>query len=506
MASPIVDMASPATFIALWPHAHAPRKIVATAAAVAAFLCFMRIITRTHRDASLSRKRSDSPLIGTSVTAYSMRTAHRIEVGDKVSLRIDRMDAGVGVGVGEVDGRHVHVAHAFVGEEIDARVMHVGKRRITATLIDVFEAHPARRDAPCLASKQAGAKCTGCPWLTLSEGAQGDLKQQALSAALGRDVDAWHVGEPWSYRHAATRVAFTLRGDLALGSYITRSHQVADMQGCLVEHPALSRAHEGIVKAAWQLRVGAFDRDDLGLRYVVLKTNGTQTVALFVAGHEDAAGVRALASEEIEGIDAAAFGVNDSDGNAIMPDEVVHVRGSYPVYRVLGHDFTIDPSGFLQPNPELMSSAYEALLCDVNGLLSGAVALELYAGQGAITRALSKGFETVEACDASVHADNRSFVQAQGVDEFLSQQDPTRQIDLLVANPPRSGMSVAVTNAVIALNPERVHLMSCGPKGLRRNLDALCKAGYAIERLEAWDALPQTPHVEVIVRLKRVGA
>jgi tRNA/tmRNA/rRNA uracil-C5-methylase (TrmA/RlmC/RlmD family) len=46
--------------------------------------------------------------------------------------------------------------------------------------------------------------------------------------------------------------------------------------------------------------------------------------------------------------------------------------------------------------------------------------------------------------------------------------------------------------------------MSCGPAGLAKDIVALASA-YRVESLRAYDTLPQTPHVELIVKLVRAG-
>ncbi|HJK89978.1 MAG TPA: hypothetical protein RMH26_04500, partial [Polyangiaceae bacterium LLY-WYZ-15_(1-7)] len=75
--------------------------------------------------------------------------------------------------------------------------------------------------------------------------------------------------------------------------------------------------------------------------------------------------------------------------------------------------------------------------------------------------------------------------------------------ELVLANPPRKGLGPKVTAQLAALGAPRVQIMSCGPKGLRRDLDALEAAGYRLAALHAWDTLPQTPHVELVAKLVR---
>ncbi|MBC7171016.1 MAG: class I SAM-dependent RNA methyltransferase, partial [Polyangiaceae bacterium] len=81
---------------------------------------------------------------------------------------------------------------------------------------------------------------------------------------------------------------------------------------------------------------------------------------------------------------------------------------------------------------------------------------------------------------------------------------PLRAPDLVVANPPRRGLGAEVTTLLRELAAPRVHIMACGPDGLAADLAALTAGGlYRLERLEAFQTLPQTPHVELVAWLER---
>ena len=45
--------------------------------------------------------------------------------------------------------------------------------------------------------------------------------------------------------------------------------------------------------------------------------------------------------------------------------------------------------------------------------------------------------------------------------------------------------------------------MSCDPCTLARDLSLLAKRGYRLDRVRAFDMLPQTPHVEAVALLVR---
>ena len=93
-------------------------------------------------------------------------------------------------------------------------------------------------------------------------------------------------------------------------------------------------------------------------------------------------------------------------------------------------------------------------------------------------------------------------IEAETVEAFLARQ--TEAPDAVVANPPRKGLGTEGTRERLRLGPGRIQLMSCGPAGLAKDIVALGSA-YRVESLRAYDTLPQTPHVELIVKLVRAG-
>jgi 23S rRNA (uracil1939-C5)-methyltransferase len=78
----------------------------------------------------------------------------------------------------------------------------------------------------------------------------------------------------------------------------------------------------------------------------------------------------------------------------------------------------------------------------------------------------------------------------------------TKTPDFVLADPPRAGLGKRVVQELIRLRPPRLHLVSCDPATLARDVAALCGAGYAFESLVLVDLFPQTYHIEAVARLR----
>jgi tRNA/tmRNA/rRNA uracil-C5-methylase (TrmA/RlmC/RlmD family) len=169
----------------------------------------------------------------------------------------------------------------------------------------------------------------------------------------------------------------------------------------------------------------------------------------------------------------------------------------------------------LQPNPEVAEQAYRSLLSahalpvagdePLSAQAAGrALAFDLYAGAGVTTRALSALFTEVRACEAHPESARALGIEPEPVESFLARAIAAGSAapDLVIANPPRKGLGAEVCRQLIALAPSALHVMSCGPEGLARDLAQLGER-FVLTELEAFDTLPQTPHVELVAKLSR---
>jgi len=138
------------------------------------------------------------------------------------------------------------------------------------------------------------------------------------------------------------------------------------------------------------------------------------------------------------------------------------------------------------------------------GDVAGHKVWDLYAGIGETTERLVRHGAIVE----SVELDRRAVAEAEAsgsaarrhtgrVEDVLRELRPP---DLVIVNPPRSGLDARVSAELERLVPRRLVYISCDPATLARDLQRLPR--FDLKLVQAFDLFPQTTHVETVAVLE----
>jgi 23S rRNA (uracil1939-C5)-methyltransferase len=170
-------------------------------------------------------------------------------------------------------------------------------------------------------------------------------------------------------------------------------------------------------------------------------------------------------------------------------------------------NFRVSGGSFFQVNRYLI----EELVNMVTANRAGGLALDLFAGVGLFTSALAVSFRHTIAVESSQSSatdlkynvpPNVKPVRST-VDEFLSTKGAKLHPDLVVVDPPRSGLGERVARNLATLAAPRLTYVSCDPATLARDLVHLLAGGYRVEQMHLVDLFPQTYHIESVVQLIR---
>ena len=208
--------------------------------------------------------------------------------------------------------------------------------------------------------------------------------------------------------------------------------------------------------------------------------------------------------------------VNDSLSNAVIPERVtILTDSSFLEENVFNLSFRIPPFSFFQVNPFIMNVFYPELhrVLDLQGSEN---ILDLFCGSGTIGLVLSSransilGIELDEVAIENARSnarlnriENLTFITGKASKVMVeNREDWPGRFDLVVVNPPRSGISKKVVKRILEINPERVVYSSCNPKTFFSQAEWLLER-YHLETVQPFDFFPQTPHMELLAVFRR---
>lgn len=399
-------------------------------------------------------------------------------MAEKIIIKADSPAYG-GLAIGRRDGKVVLIKGAIPGETVEAVVEREKKDYCLASAAKILEPSPDRVEPEC------GSNCGGCQLQFVAYGRQVRLKEEVLKETLRRTAKLDVVlaepltGEPWHYRR---RGQFKVsRG--RVGFYKEKSHDIIDMASCPLMTPEVNDAlakSRGIIAKTEAAELHLSHGDD-GV-VALIKATGGKTDWEKVA--------TAL-------IEAGLIGVWVQAGKRLLK-----FGGDFIILDLSGLKYTVSPASFFQSNWAL-NRRLAGLVIDGLGPLEGKRALDLYSGAGNFSLPVSARAAKVVAVEENPFAvqdgkrnlmlngiGNCSFVRS-GIDEYK----PDGRFDIVITDPPRTGLSGAAKDKILALKPERVVYVSCDPATFARDLKAL-SGQYAVDSVRLVDFFPQTYHIE----------
>lgn len=442
---------------------------------------------------------------------------------EPLHLKVDRMGRnGEGVAV-LPDGRVAFIGGALPGEIVEARISEQHARYARGQAVAVLDRSPERRLPPC----PVYWDCGGCTFQHWSYEAEGAYKVDRVREALARigGVEA-HVAPlrapqyPYRYRTKASFPWTGTPGQAALGLYGRKSHQVVATDRCLIQDPMLDDLLSAAVLAANALKLEPYD--EVGgrgvLRHLVLRASHTdhRTVVLVVVTRRDPR-LKVWAERLMAAVDhlqGVALSVQRERTNKILGGPAETLAGRPVLHEQLaGMVFEVGADVFFQVNPGQMESLLDVMTEEV-GPGRGRLALDLYAGVGVLGLLMARAGYRVTAVESSSRAvaSGRASARDNGlaidfrtgaVEEVLPALiEGGYRPDLVVLDPPRSGVRPVVAATLLDAAPSRIIYVSCDPETLARDV-ALWQSLYEVRTVAPVDLFPRTDHVETVLTLVR---
>lgn len=398
-----------------------------------------------------------------------------------------------GYGLAEVKGKTLMVEYALPEEIVDVEVIQEKRDYILGKANRIIKPSPVRRSAPC----PYYGVCGGCQLQHMEYLDQVRSKEEILLETLKRigkievkSLEASLFSEEFGYRvKAQFKVA-----EGFLGFYERRSHNIVEIDQCLLLHPSMKELIPSLKELSRKLK---------GLKEVEVIYSPTEDEFLIkLFSQED------IAKEKIKKL-----------AEHLLPKKVVGI-GLYKEGKVysLGRDFTflrigpylyrLSMDSFVQVNYKLWEKFIEAAIPEE----SFNRVLELHCGIGFFSLFLAKRSGFLMAYDSNGRAvkDAEYNAKVNSVGNVSVGKEKSSSalkkhagdiIDLIFLDPPRSGLSEGEAHLILQNKPRHLIYISCEPTTFARDLKVLIKGGYSLASLRMIDNFPNTYHIEAIAHL-----
>jgi len=266
-----------------------------------------------------------------------------------------------------------------------------------------------------------------------------------------------------------TTVRMAVTTDGRLGFRRAASHDVVDIDSCLVMHPRLAE---------------------------LVSTVGVRGGGEVTLRCGDATGERAVWSHD----KARLLG---------LPDDVATGAAAMVHEEVAGVRLRVSMESFFQASRQAAEMLVDAVARAAQGAVDGAdgPVIDAYGGVGLFAATVVPvGVPCVVVESSESACEDASFnLRGQGARVVQSRFEhwKPQQAGLVIADPARSGLGKPGVGVIVETDSPRVVLVSCDAVAAARDARLLADAGYGITDVEVLDLFPHTHHVEVVSTFAR---
>lgn len=424
------------------------------------------------------------------------------------------VNGGFGLARGS-SGQVLLIPGSLPGEDLIVNAAEEKKNYSFATLKQILTPHEKRRTPPC---RWLAKGCGGCNLQHAEYGLQLELKDAVLSDLLHRqspelmaEVETGRrpilaAPEEFGYRQ---RLRLAVQ-DGRPGFRRSRSHEIVEIDSCMLAPPALNEVLAGLRTHGRQLLEMCSEVE------LLADPHTHEVVILLHFQRPPRPGDRKAALKLVETLPQVTrlffcgenFALQGASG-----EESRQLGYSYaPSSLTPALNFSFEIGGFCQVNLAQNQRLIETAL-EFASLQPEERVLDLFCGMGNFSLPMAlqgAGILGIEGQGSAIRSAKRNTDAARVAAEFRKTPVHTAcaelsaagdRFDLILIDPPREG-APDLAPILATLAPRLVYI-SCDPATLMRDLTALRSHGFHITAMQPVDMFPQTHHLEVVTLLCR---
>ncbi|MEM6317637.1 MAG: 23S rRNA (uracil(1939)-C(5))-methyltransferase RlmD [Bacteroidota bacterium] len=450
----------------------------------------------------------------------------------------DLADKGKGFGK-DAEGRAVFVEDTAPGDVVDV-VAKRKKKSIFLGTVEKFHTYSPNRVQPVC---QHFDLCGGCKLQHVAYEAQLAFKQKDVENVIQR-IGKVPVGEMLPILPCQHQLYYRNKLEFSFSSkrWLTRAEidsgitneakvlgfhpsgafdKVIDIAECFLQYEPSNFIRNTVKAIAIEQNLDFFDaRANVGfLRQLMLRITTMGEIMLVLCVYEDdqkkIAGILDEIIQRIPALTSVYYCVNTKTNDFMYDLDMQLYNGKAFVVDKLGDVvFQIGPKSFFQTNTRQAEALYQVIVdfADFNGTEN---VYDLYTGIGSIALFIAKhckqvvGIEEIELAieDAKQNAANNAITNttfyAGDVKNILTPNFAQQhgKPDILITDPPRSGMHPKVVKMLLELAAPKLIYVSCKPSTQARDFESLSEK-YEVIKCQPVDMFPHTHHIENVALLQ----
>ena len=432
-----------------------------------------------------------------------------------------------GSGVSRYNGAVVFTPFTAPGDLAQVRIEKVGKSCVYGRLERVLEPSADRADPVC----PVFGECGGCALRRIDYAAETKIKtgwvKDHISRIGGFDLEPLPaIPSPKSDRYrnkAVYQAGRDKNGRIIFGFYRRKSHEIINCENCLLQPEEFAEILKVIKFFAEQTGLSVYDeKEHRGLLRAVYirkgEVSGETGICIVVNGKRltKAELLVSALSTRFPDIVSIVLNINEERTNVVLGKKFVTLFGKDGISDTLcGVTVDISPAAFYQVNHGAAELLYRKA-AKLAALTGEETLLDLYCGAGTIGLSMAAGAKRligVEIVPQAVEnarrnaermgVTNAEFICGDAAEASQTLQKRGLLPDVVVLDPPRKGCDLATLEAVAAMRPKRIVMVSCDTATMARDFRTLAELGYVPKAAQPVDMFPRTANVECAAVLER---
>ena len=374
------------------------------------------------------------------------------------------------------------IENTLVGEDVDYEIIEEHKKYNIGKVLNFNSLSKSRVIAPCPYYES----CGGCKVQHMSYEDTLEFKKNKVSeilkkyANLNLDIQTIANDTPYNYRNKISLKI--INGDV--GFYKSESHTLVKINKCLIAKKILN----------------LFIKD---IKYLNIK-NGTITLR---CNYNDELLIDIKTKENIA-IDLEYL-VNKYKLVGIVINDKIYYQEDKFIEKINNKLFQVSYNSFFQVNDNITSKIFNIVKENIN---ENSIVVDMFCGVGTLGIVASKKAKMVYGIEIVPNAIknaliNKKINKVDNINFMLGDANKlvfkiNDNIDTLIIDPPRAGLSKDGLESTLKLSPKNIIYISCDPMTLARDLKSL-KDKYNITKFYIADMFSYTYHVECVAALYR---